>query len=68
MVHEKLLDDLRNQPLAGESVPTLRALTGLEQFGTPEARRQLRALADAWLTSEARAVCKRLDRLQAPGS
>jgi RNA polymerase sigma factor (sigma-70 family) len=69
---EKLLDDLRNQPLAGESVRTLRALTVLEQLGTPEARRQLRALADgaadAWLTSEARAACKRLDRLQAPGS
>jgi RNA polymerase sigma factor (sigma-70 family) len=63
---EQLLNNLRNHPIAGEPIRSLRALTVLEQIGTPEARRLLRTLADgasgAWLTLEAKAACERLDR------
>jgi RNA polymerase sigma factor (sigma-70 family) len=63
---EQLLDGLRNRPMAGEPLRTVRALAVLEQAGTPESGRLLRALAEGapggWLTGEARAAFDRLGR------
>jgi hypothetical protein len=67
---EQLLEDLRNRPVSGEWLRTLRALAVLEHAHTPEAHRVLRALAGgapgAWLTDQAEAVCARLPPGAAP--
>lgn len=66
---DELLEIYRRQQRSPESLRERRALTVLEQIGTPAAREVLATLAtgpaDASLTSEARAALDRLAKLDA---
>jgi WD40 repeat protein len=62
---DQLLSKVIGPPSSGESLRTSRALAVLEAKGTSGARTLLMELAggaDGWLTSEATAAVKRLDR------
>jgi hypothetical protein len=67
---EQLLDKLDSPLLAGERLRQRRALAVLEQVANTEARQLLdqlaRGAADAWLTKQARAALRRLERTTAP--
>jgi WD40 repeat protein len=66
---EQLLGKMEKPSLSHEQLRTLRALTVLEQIGSPEAQQVLKALASgaagARLTPEAQAAIERLNRLSA---
>ena len=61
---QRLLDKL--DPIAPEPLRAARAVTLLERLGTPEATALLEKLAQgapgAWLTEDARASVKRLEK------
>jgi hypothetical protein len=62
---EPLLAKLVGPPSGGESLRTWRALAALEAKATPEAialLKELAAGADGWLTEEARASLRRVER------
>jgi RNA polymerase sigma factor (sigma-70 family) len=62
---DQLLSRVIGPPSSGESLRVSRALAVLEAKGTSDARTLLKELAggaDGWLTSEATAAMKRLDR------